>query len=487
MSSPHGAPDRTRVAPSRSLVDSFMVHWRADGRRAILHDDLEGWITGDEIEQRSRDAAEHFVRSGLRPGDRVVVSAGATARAVVWYIGALRAGLVVVPVNTMYRDAEVAHIARDAAVGACVVDERRRADWISAATGRSVVLVDVAQDAPRGPSAELPQPVAEDPALLVYTSGTTGTPKGALLSHANLLWGAEALRVAWHWTPDDRLVHALPLFHLHGLGAALNGSLHAGSAVLLRSRFDPADVLVAASEHSATMFFGVPTMYLRLAEDASVGNLRPLRLCVSGSAPLPPELFHAVESLSGQTILERYGMTETMLTVSNPYSGERRPGTVGLPLPGVELRLAERDEIEVRGPMVFGGYWNRPEANALAFTEDGWFRTGDIGAFDDEGYLRIAGRTKELIISGGYNVYPREVEEALLAHPAIADAAVAGLPSPEWGEQVTAWVVADGLSASEVLDFARERLAPYKCPKAIRFVPELPKNALGKTLKHELV
>ncbi len=283
---------------------------------------------------------------------------------------------------------------------------------------------------------------------------------------------------------------ALPLFHIHGLGVGLHGTLTAGASAVLRPRFDVVDVLDQAAAHETTLFFGVPTMYARLADSDRLSELRRLRLCVSGSAPLSPELFASVAERAGQRILERYGMSETLMNVSNPYDGERRPGTVGLPLPGVEVRLAEgTDEILLRGPNVFAGYWERPEATAEAFPEPGWFASGDVGSYDDAGYLRIVGRRKELIISGGYNVYPREVEDVLRSHPAVHDAAVVGLPDPTWGggERVTAFVEADGVAEQELLDLAAQQLAPYKRPKQVVFVDALPRNALGKVVKPELV
>ena len=245
-------------------------------------------------------------------------------------------------------------------------------------------------------------------------------------------------------------------------------------------------VLDAAAEHDATLFFGVPTMYHRLAASSRAGELGRLRLCVSGSAALPAELHRALQADAGVTVLERYGMTETNMLVSNPYEGERRAGTVGLPLPGVEVRLADgTGEIEVRGATVFGGYWQRPEATAEAFTGDGWFRTGDLGDHDEAGYLRILGRSKELIITGGYNVYPREVEDVLCAHPAVAEAAVVGVPSAEWGETVVAHLVGTGDTAA-VEAHAERELAAYKRPRAYHWVDALPRNALGKVQKHLL-
>lgn len=479
------------LAPATSATAPWEAHWARDPAHPTVHDPVAGWLAAGALEERSRAVALGLLAGGLLPGDRVVLSAAASVAAVVAYVGALRAGMVVVPVNTQYREAEVAHIVRDAAPRAALVDDRERGAWVTAASP-GPVGVSAVDEPPVAAGGDLPALGPSAPGLLIYTSGTTGTPKGALLSHGNLVAGIEALRLAWRWGPDDRLSHALPLFHLHGLGAGINGTLAAGASVLLRPRFDPADVVASARDLGATLFFGVPTMYTRLAEHPGLGGLAGLRLCVSGSAPLPPDVFGAIRAGSGHAILERYGTTETMLTVSNPHDGERRPGTVGFPLPGVELRLAgggpDGGEVEVRAPMVFGGYWGRPEATAESFTPDGWFRTGDIGALDGDGYLSIVGRSKELIITGGYNVYPREVEEALRQHPGVAEVAVAGVPDPTWGEAVTAWVVADGGAGDEapILAFARDRLAPYKCPKSVRFVDALPRNALGKVLRHEL-
>jgi malonyl-CoA/methylmalonyl-CoA synthetase len=328
----------------------------------------------------------------------------------------------------------------------------------------------------------------DDPALLPYTSGTTGTPKGALLSHGNLLASAEALLLAWRWTADDRLVLCLPLFHMHGLGVGLHGTLLAGAQAVLLSRFEPDAVLAACRD--ATMFFGVPTMYARLADAADPTPLGGLRLCVSGSAPLAADLHARIAARTGQVVVERYGMTETVMLVSNPYDGERRPGTVGLPLPGVEVRLAEGSgEILVRGPNVFAGYWRRPDTAGVTFTADGWFRTGDVGEHDEAGYLRIVGRSKELIITGGYNVYPREVEDVLRSHPAVADAAVVGTPSAEWGEVVTAYVemaAGGSVDPEALLAWAAGLLAPYKRPRLVHRVDALPRNALGKVVRDRL-
>jgi malonyl-CoA/methylmalonyl-CoA synthetase len=487
---PGVAPGTVDLLPDANVTAGWARRWAADPSHRTLHADGR-WISASELDDRSRVVAGRFVTAGLGPGDRVVMSAGASADLVVAHVAALRLGLVVVPVNGAYRPREVAHIVADCAPAAAVVDDPSRGAWIADASPTPVVVTSPAVELPDAadPPA-LDGATLEDGALLCYTSGTTGVPKGALLTHANMVATCEALRLAWRWVEDDRLVLALPLFHVHGLGVGLHGSLAAGASVVLLPGFEAGSVLDAAREHDGTLFFGVPTMYARLAAHARVGELSRLRLCVSGSAPLPAELHRALASTAAASVLERYGMTETLMNVSNPYDGERRAGTVGFPLPGVELRLAEREpagEILVRGPNVFPGYWHRPDATHDAFDPDGWFHTGDIGELDADGYLRIVGRSKELIISGGFNVYPREVEDVLLEHPNVAEVAVIGSPSEEWGEVVTAVVVADGpVDESTLLEFAAASLAPYKRPRRVRFATELPRNALGKVLRHEL-
>jgi malonyl-CoA/methylmalonyl-CoA synthetase len=532
-----------------SLPAAWARRWAADPDRPVLRDaprrpEGEGeWVTRRQLDQASRRVAARLHRAGLRRGDRVLVSAGTSLDLVSAYVGALRLGLVVVPVNTAYREPEVAHIARDAEPRAAIVDRRERGEWMRRAAGGDLLVTGPAVDLPdpapaavdnlssphaasgslvtggppsgggllgvRGEAAapgvagaaapgpwvvrglpELDAVEPGDPALLCYTSGTTGAPKGALLSHGNLLASAEAVRLAWRWGEHDRLLLALPLFHVHGLAVGLHGTLLAGGSAVLFDRFDAERVLDAVRQQAATLFFGVPTMYARLAASPRVAELGALRLCVSGSAPLPPVLFERLATATGQRVLERYGMTETLMNVSNPYEGERRPGTVGLPLPGVRLRLTEGDhgEILFKGPNVFGGYWRNPDATKAVFDDAGWLRSGDLGSLDQAGYLRIEGRSKELIITGGYNVYPREVEEVLLAHPAVAEVAVVGAPSEEWGEVVTAYVVCDGPrpSEEELAAFTADKLAPFKRPRQVRYVDTLPRNALGKVLKHEL-
>ncbi|HEX8054606.1 MAG TPA: AMP-binding protein [Thermoleophilaceae bacterium] len=472
-----------------SLPAAWAEVWASAPSAPILHDRERGWIDAHQLEDATRRVAGRLQAAGLEPGDRMLFSAESSLELVVAHVAALRSGIVVVPTNTAYREREVTHVVSDSRPKAALVDDPDRAGWIRAAAGQETVVVGPEVDLPDREPAVLDAADPGDPALLGYTSGTTGSPKGAVLTHSNLLAGSESVGLAWRWTAADRLVLALPLFHAHGLCVGLHGTLLAGASAVLLPRFDVDAVLDAAGDQDATMFFGVPTMYHRLAQSPRVGELARLRLCVSGSAPLPAELHGTLAERGGQQVLERYGMTETIMNVSNPYDGERRAGSVGLPLPGVELRLAggEDGEIQLRGPNVFGGYWERPEANAESF-EDGWFRTGDLGGLDADGYLRILGRSKELIISGGFNVYPREVEDVLLGHPDVAEVAVVGTPSDEWGEVVTAFVVPAGErpAADSLVDFAAERLAGFKRPRVVHFVDTLPRNALGKVLKHEL-
>ena len=480
--------DEIDLLAGSSLVGRWLERWRTQPSPAQLRDVDGNWLSSEELEARSREAAERLRAAGLTPGERLVLSGATSAALVVAYAGALRAGLVVVPLNTAYTEAEVTRIVLAAGPAAAVVDDDHRAAWIRAAAPAPIpiVSIDLAGLPHPTPHADIDGATADDPALLVYTSGTTGQPKGAPLTHGNLLSSASAVELAWRWTAEDRLLLTLPLFHLHGLGVGINGSLCAGASIVLRPKFDTADV----AEHArtgTTLFFGVPTMYERLASSGAIADLSALRLLVSGSAPLPATLARAIGDRTGQVPLERYGMTETVMLTSNPYSAERRPGTVGFPLPGVSVRLADDGEVQVTGPNVIAGYHEQPAATREAFTADGWFRTGDLGEFDDDGYLRLVGRSKDLIITGGYNVHPREVEEALGSHPAVSEVAVVGRPSERWGEEVTAVVVARRAVPEEDLrTHAARQLAPYKVPKRVEFIDQLPRNALGKVLRGEL-
>ncbi|HEY6624397.1 MAG TPA: AMP-binding protein [Acidimicrobiales bacterium] len=494
------------LSAAGTLVHAWLSRWIEAPEAPVLVDTAPGsppvaghrhktgeWWTGSELEAATRRAAGRLVGAGLVPGDRLLWSTSSSVATLVVHIAALRAGLVVVPANTAYTAREIAHIVTDVRPAGAVVDDRRRGQWASEAAGGALTVFAPELDGPDHDPGLLDTARPEDPALIGFTSGTTGAPKGAVLTHANLLASVESVREAWRWVPDDRLVHCLPVFHAHGLCVGVYGTLSSGASAVLLPGFDPNSILDAADRYSASLYFGVPTTYHRLASSERVGELGRLRLCVSGSAPLAAELHRRVSDATGQAVIERYGMTETLMNVSNPYDGERRPGSVGFPLPGVEVSLADDDEILVRGPNVFGGYWERPDATTASFSPDPnggrpWFHTGDLGAVSDDGYLSILGRSKELIISGGYNVYPAEVEAVLIGHPEVLDVAVTGTASDEWGEVVTAWVVTghDGLVPEGLSEFAAERLAPYKCPRLVHVVGELPRNALGKVVRAEL-
>ena len=429
-----------------------------------------------ELRERTGAVAGGLAKLGVREGDRIGLCAANSVEWILAYLGGLRLGATMVPFNPAYRAAEVEHILGDSDP-VLVVADAERADLL---VGRLPVVP--LGDLPLDEPPPLPALTAESPALIIYTSGTTGRPKGALLDHGNLLAQARGAIEVWRWTAADRLVHALPLFHVHGLAMGLHGSLLTGCDMILIG-FDPARV-VAELESGGSLFFGVPAMYQRLCDhlEKHPADLSRVRLFVSGSAPLPPELFGRCERLLGQPPLERYGITEGGIVVSNPYDGPRRPGRVGFPFAGVEVRLGAADEIQLKGGQVFSGYWRDPTATEESF-EDGWFRTGDVGEIGEDGSLAIRGRIKELIISGGFNVYPREVELVLEAHPGVAEVAVVGLPSESWGEEVTAFVVAAGSpppSAEELIAYAQVRLAKFKCPRAVRFVGELPRNTMGK-------
>ncbi|MEM9712661.1 MAG: AMP-binding protein, partial [Actinomycetota bacterium] len=448
-----------------SLTAAWARRWTEDPDRPALWAADRGWVTRRDLERSTAAIAGSLRSGGVAPGDRVLVSAASSIELVESHIGALRAGAVVVPVHTGYTERELGHVVADAEPVVAVLDEPDRLAGV--APDLRVVAPGSGGDAePPTDGIDIAGP--DDPALLPYTSGTTGRPKGVVLRHRNLVAGAAAVVTAWRWTDADRLVLCLPLFHMHGLGVGIHGTLLSGGSAVILPRFEPEAIFDAAAEHEATMFFGVPTMYSRLVDHHRVAELGRLRLCVSGSAPLPADLHVALTDRTGLRVIERYGMTETVMNISNPHDGDRRPGAVGLPLPGVEARIGgggEEGEIELRGPNVFDGYWARPDATADAFTDDGWFKTGDVGTRDADGYWRIVGRSKELIISGGFNVFPREVEDVLVEHPAVAEAAVAGTPDAEWGEIVTAIVVTEAgatIDHDELRTFCEERLVNYK-------------------------
>ena len=507
------------MAPS--LLEHFLARARQHPAWPVL--DFEGErFTAGTLAAHVAAFASALRRRGLTPGERVALFLDNSPAFVTAYLGTWAAGGVVVLVNTQYRQVELTHILADAGARGCVTGAAGAAE-LAPLKAQLPSLAWLVTAEPLAPDTPTPWPtvaletlLAEgDPttapllpeagglAVLGYTSGTTGRSKGAMLLHRNLLANVRAVTGAWGWTERDRLLLTLPLFHTHGLMVGLHGTLYAGGSVDLRRRFSAPEVLAALrTDPSLTLFFGVPTMYGRLVEEARQGGPRPraLRLLVSGSAPLSPQLFHDVEETFGQRILERYGMTETVMNTTNPLEGERRPGTVGLPYPGQEARVVDvrtreplapgqTGEIEVRGPHVFAGYWGRPDATREAFDPEGWFRTGDLGEHDTDGYLRITGRARELIISGGFNIYPREVEEVLATHPGVAEVAVLGLPDPDFGEQVVAVVVpppGPPPEAQALVEHCRDRLASFKKPRRVVFVDALPRNALGKVQKHVL-
>jgi malonyl-CoA/methylmalonyl-CoA synthetase len=441
----------------------------------------------------------------VRPGDRVAIYAENRPGFVFAYLGGLRAGAIVVPVNVLYRTADLEHVLGDAAPSLVFVSEQSRGFVPRRGDHSLVDLADVerwAHDASIAPLAERPELEPDDVAILIYTSGTTGRSKGAMLTHGNLVAIAQQLNECWRWTSADTLLLTLPLFHVHGLGAGLNGTLVAGGRVLLRERFDAQSVIATLATGDVTMFFGVPTMYVRILEQAGREVTFPrMRLFVSGSAALPATVHEAFEGRFGVSILERYGATEFGFALSNRYEGPRYAGTVGFPTPRCHVRLAdpegndvasgEAGEILVRGPNVFKGYWRNDAATEAAWSYDAagsaWYKSGDLATFDPERGYTINGRLKELVISGGFNVYPIEVETELLRLPGIRAAAVVGEPHPARGEVPVAFVEVDPeFDEASALATLRERLASFKVPKALYRIDTLPRNAMGKVEKPRL-
>jgi malonyl-CoA/methylmalonyl-CoA synthetase len=498
---PGPSPGAGTGAATATLIEGWLERWAAEPAAPLWSEagpaggtrDLRApWWTAARFEDATRAAAGRLAGAGLEPGARVLWSAASSVAGLVAHVGALRAGLVVVPVNPASTERELAHIVAEVEPSLAVVGDPTLASRLRDAPPAPLPAVGVELELPEHSPVALDEAEPDDVALICFTSGTTGAPKGAVLRQRNLRAGADAVGAAWRWEPDDRLVHALPVYHAHGLCVGVYGTLLAGASAVLLPAFDASQVAEAAREHRASLFFGVPTMYHRLVRSGLAGELASLRLCVSGSAPLARELHAEASRAIGSVVLERYGMTETLMITSNPYDGERRAGTVGFPLPGVEVTIGEGEEGEilVRGPNVFDGYLGRGAAEGFEpATDKGapWFRTGDLGA-DEDGYLVVKGRLKELVITGGHNVSPIEVEEVLLAHPHVAEVAVGGTPSDEWGEVVTAWVVPDGSAPTleELAEFAAVSLASYKLPRKIHVVGELPRNSLGKVVRSRL-
>lgn len=467
-------------------------------------------VTYGELERNVLNAMAMLQAKGITGGDRVALQLPKCLPFVYLYLAIMRLQAICLPLNTGYPPRELAYFLGDAEARLLFADERSRAivepllqdlpaleecvflDCTNADPFVQTELVDAA-------------PFPQDPdvtCLMIYTSGTTGRPKGAELTHGNLSAGLDALELAWGWQRNDLLLHVLPIFHVHGLLVALQGALHAGATTILHAKFDPLRTLQTLQDRRCTVFMAVPTIHRRLVDvpNAAQFDLSHMRLLTSGSDRLPDDLFVQFRETFGHTLLERYGMSETIMLLSNPLEGERRVGSVGLPLPGVEIRIVDPDdetslgddivgEVQVRGANVCKGYWRQPDKTAAAFTHDGWFRTGDLGLREPDGYYTLKGRSKDLIICGGYNVYPPEVELVLADHPAVVTSAVIGCPDNEWGERVTAIVVPRaGLAVSEaaIIAFCREHLAHYKAPRQVIFVPDLPRNAMGKVQKADL-
>lgn len=454
-------------------------------------------LTFGELGIRSHQLARQLQARGLTQGDRLAVFLENRIEFVDLVLACARLGLVLVPINILYRDREIAHIVDDAEPRAVVAGR----DAIDLLPSR-VPLWDVDEllAAAAGPAEPIRVDLDGDtPAALVYTSGTTGRSKGAILTHNNFLANAVNLTACWRITREDRYLAVLPLFHVHGLGNGLMCWLASGCRMRLAPRFEIAKAFALFEAFRPTLFFGVPTVYARLLElppeDARAMGTG-MRLFVCGSAPLPASVLQAFREQFGHVILERYGMSETLMTLSNPYTGERRAGSVGFPLPGISVRIesesgqeaapGEVGELLVRGPNVFRGYWRQAEATAAAF-RDGWFRTGDMAERSVDGYFTLQGRRSDVIISGGFNIYPREVEEVLAATPGVREAAVVGVPDRIRGELPVAYVVADHPIEARTLEQAcRRHLASFKVPRTFIAVEALPRNALGKVQKHLL-
>ncbi|HEY1944924.1 MAG TPA: malonyl-CoA synthase [Roseiarcus sp.] len=494
---------------SANLFDQFLA--RAPRLDKLAFDAPDGAsLTYGELFARAGQAANAFAELGVEPGDRVAVQIDKSPDMIVLALACLKAGAALLPLNTAYTLAELEYFLSDSAPALTVCRPASLVamrDLVAKLGLKAVESLGAQRDgtlagriaAASANFATVPRE-ADDLAAILYTSGTTGRSKGAMLTHENLASNASVLVDLWRFTDRDVLIHALPVFHTHGLFVATNVALLAGATMIFQPRFDADAVLNAMPRTTALM--GVPTFYTRLLEHPGLTREASahMRLFVSGSAPLLAETHQRWREKTGHAILERYGMTETNMITSNPYDGERRPGTVGFPLPGVSLRIADAESgaelaqgdvavIEVKGPNVFKGYWRMPEKTAAEFRPDGFFITGDLGKIDADGYVHIVGRAKDLIISGGFNVYPKEIEVEIDALSGVVESAVIGVAHPDFGEGVTAVVVREAgarLTEAEVLAALEGRLARYKAPKRVIFADELPRNAMGKVQKAAL-
>ncbi|MBO9601177.1 MAG: AMP-binding protein [Novosphingobium sp.] len=491
-----------------NIVERFFAVAQEVGNKPLLIEDGQVRLRYDALEPATASLAERLTGYGAQLGDRIVVQVEKSAEAVLLYLAALRAGLVYVPLNTSYTAEELRYFIEDAEPRVIVCDP---ADGPAMERMAGHATCRVLTLGPRGEGSLMQglRPAEErataarnddDLACILYTSGTTGRSKGAMLSHDNLASNALTLDELWRWQRDDVLIHALPIYHVHGLFVALHGALLAGATILFHPRFDPARVI--ADLPRASVFMAVPTQYVRLLDQPGLDRraCAGMRLFTSGSAPLLAETHERFAEQTGHRILERYGMTEAGMIASNPYAGARIAGTVGFPLAGVEVRIAddrgrpvapgEKGVLEVRGPNVFKGYWRNPEKTAQEFRSDGFFVTGDVAEMDGEGRITLVGRAKDLIISGGLNIYPKEIEMLIDEFPGVGETAVIGVPHRDFGEGVVAVVTpapgASGLTEEAIVASLDGRLARYKHPKRVVLVPELPRNVMGKVQKAEL-
>ncbi len=500
---------KTKSSPNANLFAALRAAFPADLDAIAVETDNGLHYSWRDLDRASAMIANLLDGLKLEKGARVAVQVEKSVEAMLLYLATLRAGYVFLPLNTAYQSAEIEYFIGNAEP-AVVVCTGRNAAWvrpIAEAAGtrhvftldddRTGTLLDAAARCSDRHTVAVKKP--DDLAAILYTSGTTGRSKGAMLTHRNLLSNAEVLKDYWGWTKGDVLIHALPIFHVHGLFVALHGALLNGSKILWFSKFDPKRIVAKLPE--ATVFMGVPTLYVRLLAEPGLTReaVRTMRLFVAGSAPLLIETFDEWRERTGHTILERYGMSETAMLTSNPYDaakGERRGGTVGFALPGVQLRVRDdegkdlpTDEIggiQVKGPNVFAGYWRMPEKTKEEFTADGFFKTGDVGKIDARGYITIVGRSKDLIISGGYNVYPAEIEGYINEMAGVAESAVIGVPHPDFGEVGVAIVIPKGgatIDADAIVAELKAKLANFKIPKRCFVVPELPRNTMGKVQK----
>jgi malonyl-CoA/methylmalonyl-CoA synthetase len=500
------------MTANHNLFAALRAAFPADLDAVAVETDDELQYSWRDLDRATAMVANLLASLELPAGARIAVQVEKSVEALVLYLATLRAGYVFLPLNTAYQSAEIQYFLENASPSV-VVCSPKNFGWVSkiafqAGTRNVFTLGDdrtgslLERAAVHRDVHEPAVKAQDDLAAILYTSGTTGRSKGAMLTHGNMLSNAQVLKDYWGWQPGDVLIHALPIFHVHGLFVAIHGALLNGSKMIWHARFEPRRVIAAMAR--ATVFMGVPTLYVRMLAEPSLTReaARHMRLFIAGSAPLLPETFNDWKDRTGHTILERYGMSETVMLTSNPYDpkqGERRAGTVGFPLPGVGLRIAGDDgrelpqgeigAIQVKGPNVFKGYWRMPEKTQEEFTADGWFKTGDVGYVDERGYVRIVGRSKDLIISGGYNVYPAEIEGYINELPGVAESALVGVPHPDFGEVGVAVVTAKpgaSLEPDAIVATLKSKLANFKIPKRCFVVDELPRNTMGKVQKNLL-